>query len=750
MATNAAAAAGSRLRLRHASPVLLVGVVLAFALPFATASCDDLNGERHELRLTGLQLATYSVPPAHIFRIEAGGKTRETGKTDTSASADAEETGSAVALTVLIVVLLGVLFGAWDISGGALRTAVRGGFIATLVAAGGLGYLWHQARSTSDAHLEVGFWAAASLLAATLVVHGNTWRAGGGRARELVLDRFAGSIAIAIAWALSVWWLGDSVEIDLGLGGSGDLFVAGLAFGALAGVAAPARPLWRVLLAAAAPVVISLGDLPLVLPLLTILAAGVVRGVERWVRAWTADEAGGSTATAAMVAIAWTFSIWGFLVVELDAELDNGLDTRWSALIFAGAAVVGVVAGFAAPVRPNGRFLAAAAAPAAVFLSATPYLLPFCALALAAAVRVAGRVRGHPATEMQAWAVKGRVRGHPATETQAGAVTRRVRGRTAPETQAGAEPTVGGDPSFALRVPRTQVVMIGAVAGYLLGPAIIYADRLFWSPTTVKFAKNGPFQLWTAIIGAQTLVWAIALPPLLSSLRHRLADRQRPSLRREVIPSATILVLLVVVIVAAPAASDPFPNVIPHMHLKVRLVTFGALLMALLASTSIWLLRGRVERLAAELPTRETLAFYCRLRRELDMLLLFLGSVVGLAVLGTAELRKILLLYHEQLPRNSFEFPPEAVLLYGLILSFVLALVYIPTHAAFHRVGAGLRDAVAPFPQPGQLEDGMQKRERLDALLGLRLTASTSFRIAAALLSPLIGSLVSVLPKLSG
>jgi hypothetical protein len=63
-----------------------------------------------------------------------------------------------------------------------------------------------------------------------------------------------------------------------------------------------------------------------------------------------------------------------------------------------------------------------------------------------------------------------------------------------------------------------------------------------------------------------------------------------------------------------------------------------------------------------------------------------------------------------------------------------------------------LRDGVAPFPEPAsdQLEAQLQKRAALDDLLGLRVSNSVSFKTAVAILSPLLASLTSLLPKVGG
>lgn len=298
---------------------------------------------------------------------------------------------------------------------------------------------------------------------------------------------------------------------------------------------------------------------------------------------------------------------------------------------------------------------------------------------------------------------------------------------------------------LAVRVPRTQFVMLTAVGGLMLGPLIVYADLPSWSHHMREFVKHGPFQLWVVIMGAQTLVWTLAFPSLIATFRrHR---QSCASLRREVVPSAVVLVLLVALIVGVPAVVGQFPSFVPHIHLKVRVLTAGALVTALVASSSIWLIRGEVERLAGERVTDATVQKYCSLRSELNQLLGFLGAIVGLAVLGSAELRRVWLLVPAK-PGHTTDFAPEAVIIYGLVLSFVLALVFIPTYLTFQDVGTQIRDAAEPFPALVKLEDGLARRRVLDELLGLQASASTTFKIAAALLAPLLGSLTGILPKL--
>jgi hypothetical protein len=213
-----------------------------------------------------------------------------------------------------------------------------------------------------------------------------------------------------------------------------------------------------------------------------------------------------------------------------------------------------------------------------------------------------------------------------------------------------------------------------------------------------------------------------------------------------VLPSAFVLCILVAGFMWV-ASTNPVPQFLPHLTWKVRGLTIAALLVALVAATSVWVIRGRLEQLLDKRPTKADLAAYSEMRADLDRLLAYLGAVVGLAVLSSAAMRNVV---RDVLPSELDSFHAEAVILYGLVLSLILAGVYLPTFAVARAVGARFRDELAPFPEPSALDEGFEKRKRLDDALGLTVSATASFRAAVAILSPLLGGLASLLPKIGG
>ena len=301
-------------------------------------------------------------------------------------------------------------------------------------------------------------------------------------------------------------------------------------------------------------------------------------------------------------------------------------------------------------------------------------------------------------------------------------------------------------------VPRTSLLMATAAAGALIGVAIVLVWEPGWSDTQKCRAGSGPFVLWVALIAAQAMLWAVALPLLVVTLRRHWPNRQRDSMWREVVPSAAGFVVLLVAFAVLPRRIHTLHTVpsdlIPHISLRVGALTALAGLVALVAAISIWLIRGQAEVLAAgKKLTGAELRTYLRLRSDLERLLGYLGAVIGLAVLSTAALRRVVVQDY-----GDAHFPPEVLILYGIVLTLIVALVYLPTWATMQRTGSLLRDGVAPLPEPAsdQLEAQLRKRAALDDLLGLRVSASVSFKAAVAILSPLLASLTSLLPKLGG
>lgn len=81
---------------------------------------------------------------------------------------------------------------------------------------------------------------------------------------------------------------------------------------------------------------------------------------------------------------------------------------------------------------------------------------------------------------------------------------------------------------------------------------LVCFDYFSWSHRVRHFAGSGPFLLWLALICAQTMLWALALPPLAGTFRRHWHARTPASVQREVVPSAVVLAILTATLAVVP------------------------------------------------------------------------------------------------------------------------------------------------------------------------------------------------------
>ena len=294
--------------------------------------------------------------------------------------------------------------------------------------------------------------------------------------------------------------------------------------------------------------------------------------------------------------------------------------------------------------------------------------------------------------------------------------------------------------------PPTYVVMLIAVGGVGIGALVLFADWWKWrSPNAHEVLHSSTFVLWASLICAQTTLWALAAGPVYATLRRHRQGWQGH--RAEIVASCLLLVVAVAAVAAAGNILGEVPQAFPHSHAKTQTLTGVALVFALSVSVSIWLIRGRLTELRAGAGKKE-IELFIEFRTDLERLLAILGTIVGLAVLASAALRQVVLGWAAFTDTDA-NFPADYPLLYGLILSALVALIYVPTYLALLEAGTELRDSAAPLLEPDDpnFDAAAAKRKTLTDLLGLDVSASTSFRAGAAILSPLFAALLTLLPK---
>lgn len=282
------------------------------------------------------------------------------------------------------------------------------------------------------------------------------------------------------------------------------------------------------------------------------------------------------------------------------------------------------------------------------------------------------------------------------------------------------------------------------VCGFGLGLLIILWDK-GRGDASKRFTGSAAFLMWVSLIAGQTALWLALAAVLYRSLREF-------TFERKVVKKAALYVVVVAVGTVAAAYTGfgrPADAPLAHHAWKMGAINLLGAAVVLLAFIGIWLAQAALERLwrrvegaAGGSYSPDVIKEFLRIRSHLERYLLAAGLFVGAATLATGGLRNATVAFNPET-----EFPREHVLLYGLVASGILALVYAPAHAQLVSVRARLRDALAPLPsvEPASWSDWNSQRKAVEDLLEIHSGVIGSFIGSVSILTPLITSLVAIL-----
>jgi hypothetical protein len=322
------------------------------------------------------------------------------------------------------------------------------------------------------------------------------------------------------------------------------------------------------------------------------------------------------------------------------------------------------------------------------------------------------------------------------------------------------------------------------------------------TPESQAFVHTPAFAMWLLVLGAQAAIWIGSLAFLVVTLRRRGRDLRR----RGALPMTTIAALgapiVAILLLAALLNFGPSPGIykdirspsfptdtgwpLSNHQLKVQPIVGAGIVIGMVAIVGVWLTTVAFADLGRHAAARASVVRrFIALRAELTTLLAVAGVLVGLGTLSTGALREAILavgdepVYRDRATRclegqlegagetavevrhsvrTEFEellqaypecaqiaFEREYVLAYGLLFSALLAIAFAPSFIAMRRAGARLRDLSFPLPHPhdSSFFDVVEHRNSFEALLQTSLSATATFKAAAAILTPLVASIVS-------
>lgn len=281
-----------------------------------------------------------------------------------------------------------------------------------------------------------------------------------------------------------------------------------------------------------------------------------------------------------------------------------------------------------------------------------------------------------------------------------------------------------------------------ALAGALLGFAIVYVDYPF-PKDAHPFTRSGPYFLWLLLLCGQVALWAALLPTLARALR-KFAGEWAANTRMiaGVTAGFALLVILPVVVGERLRSTPDYP--LPHHVVKVELITLLGVTAGLIGAAAVALVyaaTGRALTRSGKVAAEE-LGNYFALRAVLLQLLAVEGAILSAAILATGALRHAVVSY----TGREASFPQETLLAYGIYLSAVVALLYGPVYNHLQDLGRSLRDRIIDNETPATtFVEKLEHRQKLGELLGLDLSATSSFRSVLLVLTPLSTSLISLL-----
>ena len=264
------------------------------------------------------------------------------------------------------------------------------------------------------------------------------------------------------------------------------------------------------------------------------------------------------------------------------------------------------------------------------------------------------------------------------------------------------------------------------------------------------------------LIATQTALWAVAVLPLADSLQA--LWRFRPP---RLGPTVVSTIAFVIVLALFVAGSGRFKRYYTFPAHQLKLTTLSVIGSAVVIATvfGMLLVHAALIRLARDAASggadERAIADFALLREHLQRLLTIMGAIIGAAILATAALRNAIVAFADRVNTDRVQFfgifnhagfppafPPEQVLIYGAVMSIVLALFWAPIYVLLITVGTALRDATIEGRKDGEtLPDWDERRARYGEFLGLQATTMASFRAGVAILTPLASALLGLLFK---
>ena len=305
-----------------------------------------------------------------------------------------------------------------------------------------------------------------------------------------------------------------------------------------------------------------------------------------------------------------------------------------------------------------------------------------------------------------------------------------------------------GEPDLSLRAAPRDASMALALTfvGAVVGNAIISSV----SDRGNSLSDVPEFSVWARMIAAQTALWALLLPISLLTLWGIWTRYDVPRLKL----SALHLALGTIVAGSlAVNASSWRPSVLNPYASRIQLLTIVGFFVAGPPIIGMWSVAAALQRVC--LAVGQTADTWSRvdarvvehlmyLRSTLRRLLAILAAIVAALTLSAGAQRNAVIAWGERFG-VAVEFPAILVVLYGLLFTSVVALIYVPVYVRLESVGHAFVGKRFRVPSVEPAADWYSGRANLMALLQLGVRPAEAFQSSFAILAPLTAGLLSVI-----
>jgi hypothetical protein len=289
-------------------------------------------------------------------------------------------------------------------------------------------------------------------------------------------------------------------------------------------------------------------------------------------------------------------------------------------------------------------------------------------------------------------------------------------------------------------------VLLGTILGGAFGFLVIVWNSEDLS--SQRFLKSHDGFSWLAVVTAQSALWGLILVLMLRKTLYLLKSVFSHHPGVGVIGSFGLYLASYLLLYWFPQqliknlTGDRLDGAIPLAHYAVKNVILLAvqLVVALLPLTGIWSMDWSIRNtVVSDWTEEQCFSTLLETRSYLLSIGAVLTTIVSLSFLGLVLWGKALRLY---VGFEWFSDPP--LVIYGVYLTVLVALSYVPAYLNLLCAARHVRDRFYPSVLPGapDYDERTALRKKVDEMLGLPVSVLEGIRIFATILVPVITSLV--------